>query len=73
MYCSVRDDGDTCADLYESAFRDVIERMVKNKEERIQIMLGVEAYKQKKGKFGSEMEKEAIEFLQPSIYDFFRK
>ena len=44
-------------DLYLSAFQDVVERMVKNKKEHIQIMLGIESLKQKRGKFGTKMAK----------------
>ena len=72
VYYIERENEVSCADLYESAFQDVTERMVKNKEECIQIMLGVEAYKQR-SKFDSERTTETIEFLQPSMHDFFRK
>jgi hypothetical protein len=60
-----------CADLYESAFQDVVQKMIKDREERRKIMMGVEAYKNKRGKFASEMAHDSIDYLQPSIKYFF--
>jgi hypothetical protein len=42
VYYKAKDDGMVCADLYESAFQDVVERMIKDRDERRQIMLSVD-------------------------------
>jgi hypothetical protein len=74
FFYKTRDDGMFCADLYESAFQDVVQKMIKDREERRKIMMGVEAYKNKRGKFSSEMAHDSIDYLQPSIkYIFFLK
>jgi hypothetical protein len=71
VYYKARDDGLVCADYYESTFQDV-ERMIKGREERRQIMMAVESYKNKRGKFASEMAKDNIDYLQPSKYSWCR-
>ena len=41
-----------------------MERMVKGWEEQNEIMLGVDSYKQRRGRFGSEMAKNTIALQQ---------
>ena len=54
------------ADFYETAFQECLDRMVKNRDERNEIMLGVDSYKQRRGRFGSEMANDTISLQQLS-------
>jgi hypothetical protein len=71
VYYKARDNGLVCADYYESVFQDVIEQVVKERDERRQIMIAVESYKNKRGKFASKMAQDSIEYLQPRKYLIF--